>query len=159
MHQKCFCPIPRQKILSQLEMSCWKDQIQKKMSKISVLLLFSVVKICSSDYVADSMGQFFLESSIHVDFASSFYNNLKFYFPDFDPEGIKLNSKWILEIVAFLLCLIISLGFTVFDNKSIVRSKRSSHWDETKMYPKKYPVIKWESMSKIDKELLDEDDM
>jgi len=65
----------------------------KKMSKISVLLLFSVVKICSSDYVADSMGQFFLESSIHVDFASSFYNNLKFYFPDFDPEGIKLNSK------------------------------------------------------------------
>ncbi len=61
--------------------------LPSKMNLLSVLLLSSLLKISSCYFSVDSIGQFFLESSVHVDFSSSFYNNIKFYFPEFDTEG------------------------------------------------------------------------
>jgi len=34
-----------------------------------------------------NVGEIFMDSSYHIDFSSSFYNDLSYYFANVDPEG------------------------------------------------------------------------
>ena len=59
----------------------------------SILLLPDVVR-SAPDIV---VGEIFLDASTHVDFGSSFYNDIKFFFPNFNPEGDFL--KYLFNVV------------------------------------------------------------
>ena len=41
-----------------------------------------------------NIGEIFLDATIHSDFGSSFYNDIKFFFPNFNPQGKKDFTKF-----------------------------------------------------------------
>ena len=52
---------------------------------ISVLISgFAVVVVVGQE---GNVGEIFMDASYHIDFSSSFYNDLSYYFANVDPEG------------------------------------------------------------------------
>jgi hypothetical protein len=45
-----------------------------------------LIKVVRSGYEVN-IGEIFMDATINVDFSSSFYNDIRFFFPNFNPEG------------------------------------------------------------------------